>query len=191
MRICQVWIKTVSAREVARGCRRALATLLLSLSLAGCQTVTAPATFPDGEGTLLVRLSGLRSDTGLAVVSLFAGEKGFPDEVAASLTTVSVPIRAGQAEALFSEVPYGEYAVSVLHDEDGDGKMATGLLGAPREGFGFSGQPDYRFGHPDFAKTSFLLLSPHREIEIRLRYETGRREHQESGQATHTRRPED
>jgi len=191
MRIWQVWINTGSAREIARGGLRALASLLLSLSLAGCQAAKTPATFPDGQGALLVRLSGLHSDAGLVVVSLFAGEKGFPDEVAASLTTISVPIRSGQAEALFSEIPYGEYAVSVLHDEDGDGKMATGLLGAPREGFGFSGQPDYRFGHPDFARTSFLLLSPHREIDIVLRYETGRREHQESGQATHTRRPED
>jgi uncharacterized protein (DUF2141 family) len=133
-----------------------------------------------GSGELLVKLSGFRNDQGVVMVSLFAGPRGFPDKPAASLQTLSVSIQHGQAEALFSGIPYGEYALSVLHDEDNDGKMATGALGTPREGFGFSGHPDYRFGHPVFAQTRFFLISPYREVEVMVRYETGRREHRES-----------
>lgn len=175
---------------VLRKLAHCLAGLLIGMLLAACQTAVPPLSFPSGAGEVLVKLSGLRNDQGAVVVSLFASTHGFPDSVPDSLATVTVPIRAGLAEARFTSVPYGEYALSVLHDEDGDGRMATGLFGAPREGFGFSGRSDYRFGHPDFAAASFLLVSPRREIEIVLRYETARRQHQEEGRGGELRRPQ-
>lgn len=156
----------------------------------GC-SAPIPATFAEGTATLVVNLDSFRNDQGMAIVSLFRGPKGFPDEVAASVATVSVAIQEGQATAAFANLPYGDYAVSVLHDEDGDGQMATGLLGTPREGFGFSGYPDYRFGHPDYAQVRFLLVEPRREMTIGLRYETGRRQRQEEERAAETRRPKE
>lgn len=160
------------------------------LLVVGC-AAPAPVTFAPGSATLTVHLEGFRNDHGTAIVSLFRGEKGFPDEVAASAATVNVPIREGQATAVFTAVSYGDYAVSVLHDENDDGQMATGLLGTPREGFGFSGYPDYRFGHPAYAQVHFLLVEPQREMTIGLRYETGRRQHQKDGRAAGTRRPQE
>ena len=123
------------------------------------------------------------------MVSLFAGPKGFPDEVPASVATVTVPVREGRAAAVFPDLPYRDYAVSVLHDEDNDGAMATGLFGAPREGFGFSGVPDFRFGHPNYERVRFLLIEPQREMTIVVRYETARRQHQDEGRAAGARRP--
>lgn len=155
----------------------------------GCAAPPAPATFAPGTAVLTVHLEGFRNDRGAAVVSLFAGPKGFPDEVDASVATVSAAIAAGQAMVTFADLPYGEYAVSVLHDEDGDGNMATTLFGAPREGFGFSGDPDYRFGHPAYDQVRFLLIEPQREMTIVVRYETGRRQHQDEGRAAESRRP--
>ena len=119
---------------------------MVLLVIMGCRA-PVPATFAEGTATLIVNLDGFRNAQGMAIVSLFHGPKGFPDEVAASVATVSLAIQKGRATAIFADLPYGDYAVSVLHDEDGDGQMATGLLGTPREGFGFSGYPDYRFGH--------------------------------------------
>ena len=164
--------------------------MLGALLLAGvaCRA-PAPAVVAAGAATLTIRLDGFRNDRGAAIVSLFQGEKGFPDDVAASRATVTVPIREGVATAFFRDLPYGDYAVSVLHDENGDGTMATGLFGAPREGFGFSGFPDYRFGPPAFAEVRFLLVEPEREMTIGIRYETGRRQHQQEGRAAESRRP--
>jgi len=163
--------------------------LLLMLLAVACRGPAPSTAFPSGTGTLHVVLEGFRNDRGTAIVSLFAGPKGFPDDVAASVATVSTAIQGGQAAVTFANLPYGEYAVSVLHDEDGDGQMATGLFGAPREGFGFSGYPDYRFGHPAYAEVSFLLVEPQREMTIVVRYETGRRQHQDEGRASEMRRP--
>lgn len=114
------------------------------------------------------------------LVSIFANDRGFPVDVNSSLLTSYAGIRKGQAEAFFHALPYGKYAVSVLHDEDLDGKMATNFFGAPQEGFCFSGHPSYRFGRPHFDDTSFLLISTDRELELVMRYETGRDERQKS-----------
>ena len=165
--------------------------LLVLLLVTACRGPAPPAALPAGSGTLQVALVGFRNDRGTAIVSLFAGAKGFPDDVAASRSTVAAPIREGKATVMFPDLPYGEYAISVLHDEDGDGKMASGLLGTPREGFGFSGYPDYRFGHPEYAAVRFLLVEPRRELTITVRYETGRRQHQDEGRAAESRRPQE
>jgi uncharacterized protein (DUF2141 family) len=163
---------------------------MLLLSVTGC-TAPAPATFAEGTATLIVSLDGFRNTQGTAIISLFRGPTGFPDEVAASVATVNAVIREGKATASFTDLPYGDYAVSVLHDEDGDGQMATSLLGTPREGFGFSGFPDLRFGHPAYDQVHFLLVEPRREMTIAIRYETGRRQHQDEGRAAETRRPKE
>ena len=139
----------------------------------------------------MVDLKGFHSDRGTAIVSVFSGPRGFPEAVAAAAATASLPVRDGRARAIFPGLSYGEYAISVLHDEDGDGEMAKGLFGAPREGFGFSGHPDYRFGPPDFAAVSFPLLTPQLEMSIDLRYDTARRQHQEEGRASGAQRPQE
>lgn len=167
-----------------------IASGMILLAIMGCRA-PAPATYAEGTAALIVNLAGFRNDRGMAIVSLFRGPQGFPDEVAASVATVTVPIQEEKATASFTELPYGDYAVSVLHDEDGDGQMATGWLGTPREGFGFSGSPDYRFGHPDYGQVRFLLVEPQREMTIAIRYETGRRQRQDEERAAETRRPKE
>ena len=44
----------------------------------------------------------------------------------------------------------GDYAVSVIHDENNNAKLDT-FAGIPREGFGFSRNPAIRFGPPKFS----------------------------------------
>jgi uncharacterized protein (DUF2141 family) len=165
-----------------------VAFLWFALTLTGCAS-PSPALFPSGSGNLLLSLEGFRNDHGMAIISLFRGEEGFPEDIRAAVKTVTVPITDGKAVVRFAELPYGEYAVCALHDEDEDGEMATSLFGVPREGFAFSGHPDYRFGPPDFKEVRFLLVEPQRELSIPVRYETGRRQHQEEGRTGEVRRP--
>ena len=157
----------------------------------GCTATSHRAPFSAGTGNLTVACEGFRNDRGTAIVSVFASTQGFPEEITASAATQSLPIVAGKAQTVFPALPFGEYAVSVLHDEDGDGQMARGLLGAPREGFGFSGHPDYRFGPPRFDEVSVLLLAPQRDLTIVMRYETARRQHQDEGRTSGARRPQE
>ncbi|HWM85832.1 MAG TPA: DUF2141 domain-containing protein, partial [Kofleriaceae bacterium] len=70
---------------------------------------------------------------------------------------VPVSIRKGKARALLRQIPAGTYAVGVLHDEDGDHKMKTGMFGRPKEGYGASRDARGRFGPPRFDDASLTL----------------------------------
>lgn len=173
-------LKIYSYRDLlllTRGmCRGAVAlTICVFLFATGC-TPPTKSSFPDKTGTLVVDMEGFHSDKGVVVVSLFEGVKGFPDDMDKAVMNRRVNIHSGTAQAVFSGVPYGEYALSALHDEDGDELMKKSLFGTPREGFGFSGRQASMFGPPEFAEAAFLMISETRKVSFRIRYETARRE---------------
>ena len=49
----------------------------------------------------------------------------------------------------------GSYAVSVIHDENGNRRLDKNFVGIPTEGVGFSHNPRVTFGPPAFARASF------------------------------------
>lgn len=53
-----------------------------------------------------------------------------------------------------ADVAPGSYALSVIHDANGNGRLDT-FLAIPREGFGFSRNPKIRMGPPRFDETRF------------------------------------
>lgn len=154
-----------------------LGLLVWQVLTTGCSS-KSDHTFSNQTGTLSVEIEGFQNDRGEAIVSLFSNDVGFPDVMVKAWKNLRLGIDSGRASAVFSSLPYGEYALCVLHDEDGDSQMKSSWLGQPLEGFGFSGRPEYGFGPPDFADASFVLISESREILVRMRYDTVRRETQ-------------
>jgi len=69
----------------------------------------------------------------------------------------------------FRNLPSGDYALSIIHDENANGKLDT-FAGIPREGFGFSGNPRIRFGPPKFDEARFTVTAGRNEQAIRVRY---------------------
>jgi uncharacterized protein (DUF2141 family) len=165
----------------ARTLRLIFAYLFLMAALASCARTPAnePASsLPSGNGKLILDLSGLRNDKGDVFVSLFAGRKGFPDDVDAAVVNRHQLISGRQCRIEIEDLPYGNYAVSVLHDENLNGKMEASMLGIPKEGFGFSGNPKSKLGPPDYDDVRFLLLVPEKHLPIVMQYETFGREKQ-------------
>jgi uncharacterized protein (DUF2141 family) len=156
-------------------CHRAwksiVALLLCSLLTVSCSArPDSPSSFPDGRGTLVIEATGFRSEQGQALASLFATAEGFPGATGEEVRTVSASIGQGKARLTFTEVQWGEYAVSVLHDENGDGVMQNNWLGRAREGHGISMDPESRFGPPDFVQARFVFMAEERVLPIRIRY---------------------
>ena len=117
--------------------------------------------------TVIADMRGFRSDEGKALVALFRSSDGFPDEGRKAWRRAEVPIRKGVARAVFKNVPAGTYAVAVLHDEDGDREMKTGLFGRPKEGYGVSRNPPARMGPPRY-KDAVLTIRPARHITVHI-----------------------
>ena len=68
----------------------------------------------------------------------------------------------------FENIPFGEYAVKVIHDENIDNNLDTNWLGIPKEAFGFSNNARARFGPPDFKDAMFKINKSEITITINL-----------------------
>ena len=71
---------------------------------------------------------------------------------------------------MWRDLAPGVYAVSVLHDENGNGKMDKSFIGIPREGYGASNNPPKMKRAPHFDEARFSLNGPDQALEIRLIY---------------------
>ena len=70
---------------------------------------------------------------------------------------------------MFNDVAPGEYAISLLHDENGNGKVDKALF-LPTEGFGFSRDARVRMGPPKFSDAAVDIGAKDRQLTIRMRY---------------------
>lgn len=106
------------------------------------------------EYTLTVKIKGLAPE-GQAIVSIFNSPDSF---LKSPLRNEYVPLGKNHpAEISIHSLPAGVYAVSVVHDKNADGKLATGLFGIPTEHVGFSNNAKGVLGPPSFDKACFAL----------------------------------
>ncbi len=129
----------------------------------------APAPASTSQANLTVNFSGLRSTKGFVRACLTRDPRFFPncdkDPHALKQSVAASP----NAHLSFTGVASGDYALSVLHDENANNR-ADMLFGIPREGFGFSENPRIRFGPPKFDAARFKVGSADLTKEVRLQY---------------------
>lgn len=115
-----------------------------------------------------IDLEGLRNSKGVIQACLIRERRHFPDcKADPGAIRQTVPARAGRL--LFSDLPPGQYAVALFHDENSNAKLDT-VLGIPREGFGFSRNPVVRFGAPRYDQVSIELAPGFTRIRIKVQY---------------------
>lgn len=68
-----------------------------------------------------------------------------------------------------SDIPYGDYGIAALHDENKNGKMDKNLLGMPLEPYGFSNNQRVNFGPPKWEKAKFAVKNSTTEISIEVK----------------------
>jgi uncharacterized protein (DUF2141 family) len=121
-----------------------------------------------------VLVTGFRSARGQVLACLTAEPAAFPDcrkDPAARHLITPVPA-AGPLLLDFGALPPGHYAISLIHDENANGKLDTVMM-LPREGYGFSRDAKVRFGPPSFAAAAFPVAAVPVRQGIRVRYMMG------------------
>lgn len=120
--------------------------------------------------SVVVEVREARNDQGNVYCALYDSPRGFPSEQQSAIQGVKTKVSGGQAVCTFKDVKPGAYAVSVLHDEDGDEKMATGWFGIPKEGVGASTDPKLRMGPPRFEDAKFEVKDKAVTVPATLKY---------------------
>ena len=102
-----------------------------------------------GQYRLEVAVRGVKTSEGLIQVALYREEGSFLkfDQV---FRNASAPAAEGTTVVVLEDLPAGEYAIAIFHDENGNEELDTNWLGIPREPLGFSRARMKTFGPPSF-----------------------------------------
>jgi uncharacterized protein (DUF2141 family) len=122
------------------------------------------------KNTLTVEVHSLRNEKGTVRLTLFNSADGFPTEVSKAFRKANGKARNGKCTLVLEDMPPGEYAISLLHDENDNEKMDTRLMGIPKEGYGASNDARVTFGPPKFADARFPLTQNQTTVRIKMRY---------------------
>ena len=117
-----------------------------------------------GQGTIVVKVTGLRSEKGQVKIAVFNSPEKWLGEQPIYSSTIDV---AGQTVVWkINDVPYGDYGIAVLHDENKNGKMDKNFVGIPLEPYGFSNNVRVTFGPPTWEKSKFVVKGSTTEVSI-------------------------
>ena len=117
--------------------------------------VVLVASFASAQNvTLTVDTSGFRNNDGKVKVGLYNAEGKFLKE---TYLGVFSEITNLKATVQFKNLPVGEYAVSIFHDENNSGKLETGVFGIPKEDVACSNNAKGNMGPPKYADAKFTI----------------------------------
>jgi len=119
------------------------------------------------NGSISINVTGIRSSEGQLIACLWTEKRRFPRcDKNKNTIRKTFAISGSSMQLRFNDVAPGNYAVTIEHDEDGNGKLKTNFIGMPREGVGVSNNPG---GIPRF-KNSLVMVAANTTITIRMRY---------------------
>ena len=141
---------------------RALAIAALALPMLGNSV--------EAHQDVVVTVVDLRSAKGTVLACLTPSDGSFPDCGKDTRSQKQIVRANTRVTIVFNDVTPGEYAISLLHDENGNGKVDKALF-VPTEGFGFSRDAKLRLGPPRFSAAAFHVDSDAPVYQtIRMRY---------------------
>ncbi|MFQ5582459.1 MAG: DUF2141 domain-containing protein [Mariprofundaceae bacterium] len=122
----------------------------------------------DMTGALRIEVTGLKSSKGAVAFALYDSASRYKKHTD-PLRSASRPINNRSCVWQTGELPYGEYAVMLYHDENGNGRLDSGLFHIPVEPYGLSNNARSSFGPASYEDTKFVLKAPLKMLVIKVK----------------------
>src|SRR5262245_45154570 len=120
-----------------------------------------------GKATLILKVTGLRSEKGQVEIAVFNSSEKWLGEQPIYSSTIDVDSQI--VTWRINDAPYGDYRVAGFHDENSNGKMDKNVLGIPLEPYGFSHNVRVTFGPPQREEAKFTVKGSTAEVSIRVK----------------------
>lgn len=133
-----------------------LAVGAFQLGVALPAVVEAQAAMTEAPSRLSLNLTGYEVETGQIMVALYAEGEKF-DAEAKPFRDAKVRVSGPETSVVFNDLPVGEYAFKIYHDENGNGELDTDILGIPSEPYIFSNDASDPFSAPEWEESKFIL----------------------------------
>ena len=142
----------------------------LFLQPGGQATQTSLMPTSQDAARLTVTITGVEEQKGKLQVALFNTAEGYPDKAKPYKAKV-IDVTGGDSwQAVFEDLPAGDYAVAVYHDKNGNGKLDKNLVGIPVEDYGFSNDTrGTRMSAPSFEDTKMAVSGGDAQVAIEVR----------------------
>ena len=127
---------------------------------------TAQSASPAPTSTLRVVVTGLSSNEGHVIIALTKGRKEYEDIDGEPFRGAKAEIRELRATIEFKDIPQGEYAIRLFHDENDNEELDTNFIGIPSEDYGFSNNASGTFGPPSYDDARFSVRQPKQTVSI-------------------------
>ena len=121
------------------------------------------------EGSIKVIVTGTRQVQGSILATIFESGDGFPEDSEKSVSALSVPVSGKSQTFYFHGIPYGTYALAIIHDKNDNGIFDKNFLGIPREGYAVSNNVK-GLSAPKFDEAKFELDAKEKVLELNLIY---------------------
>ena len=119
--------------------------------------------------TLTVVISDIRSDIGVLNIGVYDNKNDWLGSSTVQKRSLQVLGNSvGGVVTTSFKVEPGEYAISVHHDDNDNGKMDTNFIGIPKEPTGLSNGAVPKFGPPKYKDAAFRVGGEDLEMPIKL-----------------------
>lgn len=111
---------------------------------------------PTDNPKLTIKISNIQKIQGEIKVGVFNKENNFLKDGSAIKNYV-IKVKKDSETLVITDLPKGEYAVSMYHDTNSDNKLNTNFIGIPKEPYGFSNNVKPKMAAPKYGDCKFSL----------------------------------
>ncbi len=122
-------------------------------------------TMENNRAEITIVIENIKHDNGQIIIGVCNSEANFPKK---PFIRKSVSIKDGIATLVLKDIEYGEYAISIIHDENNNGKIDFHFYGPPKEHTAASNNAKSFFGPPSWEDAKFIVNKEVVEVRIRM-----------------------
>lgn len=108
------------------------------------------------DNSVTITIENIKGKKGTIQIAVFNTASSFP-KVGGEYKLMQYTVSEGQSRFKIKDLPNGEYAIAIHHDENSDGKMNTNMIGIPKEGYGFSKNYKPKLSAPKFSDCAIII----------------------------------
>ena len=118
------------------------------------------------KGTLIIEMDKQLSHEGNLLIYIFDNADAFPKHKDKAYRFVVIDAKQGIKSIPIQNLPFKEYAVIAVHDQNGNNKMDRNWLGLPAEPYALSGKPKFHMGPPKYDEVKFLFEKNNQTLKL-------------------------